>query len=178
MKDNKQLEPLDYALKANQTEIAVYLCQHCISSDEMLNPSRIKTTVNLISRIMKANPLCKWETSDGDNILQLVGNSELCISHIMPSETVLDMLVSGVADGLQLHWSTSDGDKLLELVCQSKSHLSQIYSTSLFKWFKDDTIIKVKKSIPDSKTADGKALIQLVCQSKVCLFHISTVVLS
>ena len=42
-----QLEPLDYAVNNNESSIAAYLCQ-CISSDEMLSPNRINTTINLI----------------------------------------------------------------------------------------------------------------------------------
>jgi ankyrin repeat protein len=52
MRNNiNQLEPLDYAVNNNQHYTAVYLCQHCISSDDMLSPNRIKTTINLLSYI-------------------------------------------------------------------------------------------------------------------------------
>ena len=41
LRDNTlhQLEPLDYVLNSNQSDTAVYLCQHCISSYEMFNPN-------------------------------------------------------------------------------------------------------------------------------------------
>ena len=43
LRDNDdQLEPLDCALNNNKTAIAVYLCQYCISSDEMGNCKRRK----------------------------------------------------------------------------------------------------------------------------------------
>ena len=53
LRDNiiNQSEPLDCALNNNKTDIAIYICQHCISSDQMLNPKRIKTTINLIEYI-------------------------------------------------------------------------------------------------------------------------------
>jgi ankyrin repeat protein len=53
MRDNiNQLEPLDYAVNNSRHYIAVYICQHCISSGEMLSPNRIKTTINLIKYII------------------------------------------------------------------------------------------------------------------------------
>ena len=176
------LEPLDYALNNNKTDIAVYLCQHCISSDELLNPNRIKTTINLIKSVIRVNPFDpKWKPGDEDsssvNIVQLVGSSELCMSH-MPSAIVLEILSIGIIMEFEPDWRTGDGDKLIELVCQSETYLSQISSALIFKWLKDVTIDLVRKSIPDSKTADGKTLIQLVCQSEICTSHISTAVLS
>ena len=42
LRDTYQLESLDCALSNNRTVIAVYICKHCISSDEMLNPNRIR----------------------------------------------------------------------------------------------------------------------------------------
>ena len=51
-------------------------------------------------------------------------------------------------------------------------------SASLLKCFKDVTVIRVERSVPDFKTADGDTLIELVCQSEVCISHVSTAVLS
>ena len=121
-----QLEPLDYALNYEKTDIAMYICQHCISSDKILESNRIKTTLNLIKGILRTNPLDpKWKTADGYNILQLVGSSKSCISH-MPSAIVLEMLNTSVANDIafQPHWRTSDGDNLLQIMCQSKTYLS------------------------------------------------------
>ena len=188
-----QLETLDYALHYNQTDTAVYLCQHCISSDEMLNPNRIKTTINLIKYIFRnnpwpfvaslrvsenmANPLDpRWKTADGDNILQLVGSSKTCISH-MPTAVVWEIFYYGIAK-FNPDWKTADDDNLLELACQSETFLSNISSALILEWLGDATFNKVRKSIPDSKTADGDTLIHLVCQSETCISHISTAVLS
>ena len=180
LRDNNGLESLDHALNNNETDTAVYICQHCISSDEMLNPNRIETTINLIESILRANPLHpKWTTADGDNIFQLVGSSKLCISHMF-SAVVLEILNTGATNNIIFHpdWKTADGDKLLELVCQSKMYLSQKSSALVLKWLENVTIEQVKKSMPDSKTADGETLIQLVCQSERYIAHVSTAVLS
>ena len=177
------LEPLDYALNNNKIDIAVYICQQCISSDELLNPDRIKTTLNLIKSIIRADPFDpKWKTADEDSssIVQLVGSSKLCISH-MPSAVVLEILKINSTDGIMAFepdWRTADGDKLIELVCQSETCISQISSAVILMWLENVTIDLVRKSLPDSKTADGEILIQLVCQSEMCLAHVSTEVLS
>jgi hypothetical protein len=69
MKDNiNQSEPLDYAINNNQCSIAVYICQHCISSDEMLIPSRIKTTINLVKYILLWACTMSWTGSNEDPI--------------------------------------------------------------------------------------------------------------
>ena len=172
---------LDCALNNDKTDIAVYICQHCISSEEMLNPSRIKTTLNLIKHILRTDPSDpKWTTSDKSIILRLVGGSKFCISH-MPSAVMLEVLdTAGDSSFIKLKsdWRTAEGDNLLELACQSKKFLSQTSSVLILEWLEDATINQVKKSIPDSKTADGKTLIQLVCQYEMCISHISTAVLS
>ena len=178
--DKSGLEPLDYALNNNKTDIAIYICQQCITSDELLNPNRIKTTVNLIESILKADPFDpKWKTANGGNILQLVGSSKSCILRV-PSAVVLKILNTGSFKNIafQPDWRTGDGDKLLELVCQSEKYLSHTTSALILKWLDVVTIDHVKVSIPDSKTADGKILIQLVCQSQMCIAHVSTTVLS
>ena len=179
LRDNNQLEPLDYALINDKTAIAVYLCKHCISSDEMLNPNRIKTTIYLIKYILRktSQPASKWKSANGDNILQLMGSS---ISHI-PSIIVLAILNSGNGKYISVFkpdCKTSDGYNLLELTCQSEMYLSQTPSGLILKWLGDATVNQVQKSIPDSKTLDGDTLVQLICQSEICISHVSTVVLS
>ena len=180
LRDKFGLEPLDHALNNNKTDIAIYICQHCITSVDLLNPNRIKTTINLIISILRANNW-KWKTTDGDNILHIVESSKSCISY-MPSAVVLKILNSGAANyniiPFQPDWKTGNGDKFLELVCQSKTYLSHISSALILRSIEHVTIDLVKISIPDSKTADGKTLIQFVCQSEVYLAHISTAVLS
>ena len=170
--------------------------------DEILNPNRIKTTINLVKFILRGNPfplffvtpdsgsrvyMCdeainpiKWKTVRGDDILQLVGSSEICISHI-PSAVVLKILNSHILAKyivIKPDCRTSDGDNILELACQSEMYLSQTPSGLILKWLGDATINQVIKSIPDSKTADGRTLIELVCKSEICISHISTAVLS
>ena len=178
LRDNHQLEPLNYALNNNKTNIAAYICQHCISSGLMLIPYRIETTVNLIKSILKGDTFDpNWKTTNGDNILQLVGSSKPCILH-MPSAVMLKILsIGNIALKFQPDWRTADGDNLLELVCQSKTCLSQISSAVILKWLENVTVKLVEISIPDSQTADDKPLVQLVCQSEVCIAHVSTAVL-
>ena len=98
LRDVDQLEPLDYAINNHRIGVAVYLCQHCISSGEMLNPNRIKTTINLMEYTMSCMSVGqfyifdpKWKTTNGDNILELVCSSKTCISHI-PSAVMLKIL--------------------------------------------------------------------------------------
>ena len=179
LKDDHLLEPLDYALNS-KTSIAVYICQHCITSDEMLDPKRIKTTINVMKNILIMNPFDpKWKTANGDNILQLVGSSELCISCI-PSVVVLEMLKNLFSTSInsnvffQPEWRTADGDSLLQLVCESKTCLSKLSSAVILGWLKHVTLRYVNKSIPDCKTADGDALLQLVLKSEECLSQVSS----
>ena len=186
LRDYAILEPLDYALNNNKPEVAAFICQHCISSDEMLNPNRINTTINLIKYLLRVNPRSfvainpiKWKTSNGDNILLLVGCSKSFISHI-PSEVMLEILNSCNAKYVVFipDSTTSNGDNILELACQSKMYLSQTPSALILKWIGDATINKVNKSIPDSKTADGDTLLQLVLQSEMSISKTSSTVLS
>jgi ankyrin repeat protein len=143
-----QLEPLDYAINNNRHCIAVYICQNCISSDEMLNPKRIKTTVNLIKYIISRADIrwpitdhtyrasedpfdVIWRTADGDNILQLVGSSKTLIAHI-PSAVASEMLASHntklncIIVYFKPDLRTADGDTILEVVSQSRRIVSNI----------------------------------------------------
>ena len=181
-RDNiSQLEPLDYAINNNQYYIALYICQHCISSEEMLNSSRIKTTINLIKYIiLRANTHVRsnedpvWKTADGDNILQLVGNSKACIAHI-PSEVVSEILNSHNANCIIAYFEpdlrTADGDTIVQVVCQSRRIISQISSKVLRKWLSDSTDL-MKIVILGGSTADGDNLLELICQSEKCLIQI------
>ena len=194
LRDNINLEPLDHALNNSRTDIAVYICQNCISSGELLNPNRIKTTVNLIKYIVRVNPFDpKWITADGNSIIQLVGSSKSFILQAS-SAVVLKILTTNAAndiipfqpdwrtgDGdnvIMPGWTTADGDTVLQLVCQSKICLSQISSAMLLMWLRFTILYHVNISLPDSKTADGDPLLQLVCQSKAAVSRISSAVLS
>ena len=148
-----QFEPLDYAINGGLTQTAVYLCQHCISSDEMLNPSRIKTTINLIKHVVftadiwqlqyparNKDPVDpKWKTANGDRILQLIGSSKSCISRI-PSALVLDIINSHNVNCIFVFkpdLRTADDDTILQLVCQSERTMSRFSARVLVKLFKE-----------------------------------------
>ena len=183
VRDNvNQLEPLDYAINNNQYSIAVYICQHCISSCEMLSPNRIKTTINLLRYIAdpwahsNENPIL-WKTADGDNILQLVGSSKICIACI-PSAVVSEILNSHNANHIipyfQPDLRTADDDTILQLVCQSRRVVSQMSSIVLIKWLSESTDL-MKIVTLDGITADGNNFLELVCQSEKCLSQISSI---
>ena len=183
MRDNDQLEPLDYAVSNDQYYTAVYICQHCISSDEMLSPNRIKTTINLIKYISKRPNTCgnEWKATVGDNILQLVGSSRTCISHI-PSVVVSEILKIShhdIANDIIAYFKpdlkSANGDTIVQLVCQSEIVVSKISSTVIVKWLSDSTDLKEIDTLKGI-TADGHTLFELVCQSDKCLIHISSTV--
>jgi ankyrin repeat protein len=182
MRDNiNQLEPLDYAVNNKRYPIAVYLCQNCISSDEMLSSSRIKTTINLIKYIISRayrNESLIWKTANEDNILQLVGSSETCIAHI-PSAVVSEILGSCNPNYIIGYFKpdlrTADGDTILKVVCKSRKVISQIPSTVLTKWLSASNEL-IKIDILDGITADGDNLLELICQSKKFLIQISSTV--
>ena len=178
-----QLEPLDYAVNNNQYSITEYICQYCISSDKMLSPNRIKTTINLLRYIAdpwahsNENPIL-WKTADGDNILQLVGSSKICIACI-PSAVVSEILNSHNANHIipyfQPDLRTADDDTILQLVCQSRRVVAQISSIVLIKWLSESTDL-MKIVILDGITANGNNFLELVCQSEKCLSQISSIV--
>jgi ankyrin repeat protein len=181
MRDNiNQLEPLDYAVMHHQHDIAAYICQNCISSDEMLNPSRIKTTINLIKCVVSRHEDLMWKTANEDNILQLVGSSKTCIAH-MPSAAVSEILCSHNANYNIIGYfkpdlRTADGDTILKVVCKSRKVVSsQIPSTvQLAKWLSASNEIDTLDGI----TADGDDLLQLILQSEVSISQISSQMLA
>ena len=177
LKDCIQREPLDYALDFGHFDIAAYICRHCTSSAEILDISRIKTNVHLLSSTIDLSNLI---TADGYNIVQLVGSSESYISH-MPSSVMLKLLASAtkkVYFKFQPEWRTGDGDNLLELMCQSTTYLSQTSSLFISKCLEYVIVKQIKTSIPDSVMSSGETLAQLICHSEICTAHVSTKVLS
>ena len=186
MRDSiNQLEPLDYAVNNNQYYITEYICQYCISSDKLLNPNRIKTTINLLRYIAdpwahsndSENPIL-WKTADGDNILQLVGSSKICIACI-PSAVVSEILNSHNANHIIPYFKpdlrTADDDTILEVVCQSRRVVSQISSAVMIKWSSESTDL-MKIVTLDGITVDGNNFLELVCQSEKYLSQISSIV--
>ena len=183
MRDNiNQSEPLDYAVDNNKPSIAVYLCQ-CISSDDMLSPNRIKTTVNLIKFILRADTSVNdsienqmWTTANGDNILKLVGNSKMHIAHVPSAVISNSHNASYIIGYFKPDLRTANGDTILQLVCGSETLVSQISSLMMIKWLSDSTIL-MKIDTLTGTTADGNNLLELICQSEKCLIQISSTVL-
>ena len=183
MRDSiNQSEPLDYAVNNNKPSIALYLCQHCISSDELLSPNRIKTTVNLIKFIiLRADRWVYdsiedriWTTANGDNILQLVGSSKMHIAHV-PSAVMSNCHNASCIIGyFKPDLRTADGDTILQLVCQSET-LSQISSVVMIKLLSNSTDL-MKIGTLKGITADGDNLLEIICQSEKCLIQISSTV--
>ena len=177
-----QLEPLDHAINNNQYSIAVYLCRN-ISSDEMLNPNRIKTTINLIkfiilrvdSMVYGSNEDQMWQTAYGDNILQLVGSSKMHIAHMPSAVMSISHNASCIIEYFKPDLRTADGDTILQLVCQSETIVSQISSVVMMKWLSDATNL-MKIDTLKGTTADGYNLLELICQSEKCLIQISSTV--
>ena len=176
-------ELLDYAVNNNKLSIALYLCQ-CISSDEMLSPNRIKTTVNLIKFIIfrvDNNMLYgsfearMWKTANGDNILQLVGSSKMHIAHMPSAVMSISHNASCIVEYFKPDLKTADGDTILQLVCQSKTIVSQISSVVMIKWLSDSTDL-MKIDTLKGITAGGNNLLELICQSEKCLMQISSIV--
>ena len=184
-----QSEPLDYAINNNKPSIAVYLCQ-CISSDEMLSPNRIKTTINLITFILRTDSYCMvygciedriWKTANGDNILQLVGSSKMHIAH-MPSAVILMSIshnASCIIEYFKPDLRTADGETIIQLVCQSETIVSQISSEVMMKWLSDSTDLndmKIDTMSLKGTTAGGNNLLEVICQSEKCLTQIYSTV--
>ena len=181
LRDSDERESLEIALIYNRTDIAVHLCQHCISSDDMLNPNRIKTTINLIQYIITEAgtwpyraSVNEWKTSNGDNILQLMGSSILlCI----PSAVVMKTLNVSHKPDIR----AANSDTILQLVCRSEVAVSQISSTVLTKWLSDSIdAIDLTKIVtrPDWKTYYGETIFELICQSEKLLIQIPSTVFS
>jgi ankyrin repeat protein len=121
-----------------------------------------------------------WKTTDGDNILQLVGSSKACIARMQSADVSeilnfdnINLLIGYFIPDLR----TADGDTILQLVCQSPTAISQISSTVLIKWLSESTELNKVASL-DRNTADGNNLLELICQSEKCLIQISSKVFS
>ena len=170
LKDKNRLEPLDHALNNDHTDIANYICKHCISSAVMMKADRLETTLNLVRIIIQDmyNPDLYWKTADDDSVLQLAYQSESIISRI-PSTASLQWLNDTTLDLLRVikpNWKTADGDTLLQLVCQSESCISHISSALLLSWLSDTAVDLL---VPNWKTADGETIVQILCQYESCI---------
>ena len=176
---------LSVATLRSSNTIAAFLCQNYLSSEVLFNDGyqeRMKSTVNLISVIgnSKFGFHSNIRTVEGDRILQLAGNSKLCISY-MQSALVLKILNNCLFFRPQPIWKTADGDNLCELMSRrSKTYTS---SQSLLILLTDDTTIaqlieKESQSIFDSKTAEFDTLFELVCTSEMIMSRVSSTALS
>jgi ankyrin repeat protein/signal recognition particle receptor subunit beta len=171
MRDNiDQLEPLDYALYHDRHYIAVYICQHCISSDETLNPNRIKTTINLIKYIILRADIWdedSWKTSNGDNILQLVFSSKTCVAY-MPSAVVSEIVCSqNLIAYLKPDLRTADGDTILQIILRSISRISSSVLVKLLSDSREISINEMRSINPNWKTVDRAHFPHVLCLSTI-----------
>ena len=122
---------------------------------------------------------CDWKTADGDTPLQLVCQSQSCVSRI--SSTVMLMWLTNTECSLKRlivpSYKTADGDTILQLVCQSQSCLSRISSKVMLKWLTNTKRSLKRLIVPSYETANGDTLLQLVCQSESCVSRISSTVM-
>ena len=175
LRDQSGKEQLDYALENNHTDIVHYLCKHCITSAMMLAPDRIKTTLNILNKVLhdKSRHL-DWKMSDGDSIVETVCYSEL-IAKYMSKKNILK-LVNHVQASLRIDDKSSD--IIPHLICRDQSCVSRIPSVVMMEWLEDTTLDPIKLVIYCNwKTADGDTLILLVCQSESCVSRISSAVM-
>ena len=137
-----------------------------------------------------------WKTADGDTLLQIVCQSESCVSHISstvsPSDGLLDLvfhseyLISQITSQVILNWlnstkftlvetidsswKTKNGDSIFKLLCTSHFCLSHISSSLMLQWLND--VDKVTFNIlklvhPGWTTSDGDAILHLLCKSSM-----------
>ena len=115
-----------------------------------------------------------WKTADGDTLLQLVCQSDTCVSRIS-SNVMTKWLADTTHDVINVmfpQYKTADGDTLLQLACQSESCLS-FTSSSIMQKLLNDTALDLEELItPYYMTADGDSLLQLVFQSESCVSRI------
>ena len=148
LNDKNKLEPLDHALNNNHTDIANYVCKHCISSDVMLKTDRYETTSTIVRAIVHKPDNLEWKSADGDDILQLVCRCESIISR-MPSAVMLEWLNEAtfnlVMRTLAPKWKTADDNTLFQLVCQSESCISHVPTVVMLKWQKNESATTFKQ---------------------------------
>ena len=112
----------------------------------------------------------EWKTADGNSLLQIICQSEACLSRIS-STFILKWLSITTLDVTTLpKLEAADDKSLLQHVCQSEIYVRQIPSSVMSKWLSDTTLDLINKVVVSNwKTADGNTLLELICQSKKCL---------
>ena len=114
-RDWRGKEPIEYALDYGYNVIVHYICTHCITSAIMLAPNRIKTTLNIIRKILHDS--CRnldWKMSDGDNILETVFHSKLIVKYLSPKDVL--KLVTDIQSRID-----DKGDMIPHLICRDLS---------------------------------------------------------
>ena len=168
-------EPIDYALENDYTFIVYYLCNHCITSEMMLAPERLKTTLNILRKMLEDNPHhLDWKTADGDSILETVCHSKLMATHMLPKEIL--KLINHIHEELNNYYT--DLDMVPHLICHDQSCVTCVPSEVMLEWL-EDTILDPKEIVISCnwKTANGHTLLELVCLSELFLARISSKVM-
>ena len=151
---------------------------------------------SLIPHLFEQGSNLTLNNSDGDTPLQLVCQSESCVSRISstvsPSDDLLDLvfhseyLISHITSQVILNWlnstkftlvgtivsswKTKNGDSIFKLLCISNICFSHISSSLMLQWLNDvDTAtFNILKSVhPDWTTNDGDAILHLLCRSSM-----------
>ena len=131
-----------------------------------------KTNLNL-DRIVTAGP--NWKTADGDTLLQLVCQSESCVSCISSKmlkysfkNTNAEVLVP------KLNWKTADGVPVNKII------LEVINSQRLF-WYMVERLSETQTDVvitPHWESSDGSTIIQVLYRSELYISRLSSVSLS
>ena len=172
LRDLKGKEPIDYALESDYTNIVHYLSKHCITSAMMLAPDRIKTSLNIIRKILHDSPRqFELKTSNGDNILETICHSKVIAKCLSPKKVL--RLINDIQSSI-----VHKGDILPYLICRVWSHVSCIPSVVMMEWLGDNRLDLMKLVISCNWwTADGDTLLQLVCKSESCVSRITSTVM-
>ena len=138
-----------------------------------------------INQVKKSIP--DANTADGDALIQLVFQSEICISYI--STAVLSKwlsdtaLIQNLAKTFTPEWKTADGDTLLQLICQFKAIVSHEHGAKMmvdivFKLITSDELDSIINEIlshsirkqailwnPNELNGDGYTALHLACKA-------------
>ena len=173
LRNFKGKEPLDYALDKGYNDIVHYLCTRCITSAMMLAPNRIKTTLNILNKVLQDKTRhFDWKMSNGDSIVETVCYSKLIAKYL--SQKNFLKLVNHV----QARIDDKSTDIIPQIICRDASCVSYIPSVVMMEWLGDTTLDPMKLVIScNLRTADGDTLFQLVCKSESCVKCITSTVM-
>ena len=128
-------------------------------SDFLLQSKRLLKWMNQTNLNLEKIVMPDWKTQDGYSVLELVCQSESCVSQLS-SKVMLGWLTGTTLDLTKVvipNYKTADGDTLLQLVCQSESIISRIFSATLVLWLKLTNIDLLIDQL-DWTTVDGKTM--------------------